>query len=142
MWSSFYFYKKNYSYLFALRKILGNHVTQKGSLVNDEKLRFDFSHNDPISFEIISKIELLVNNMIDQEFIVQTQILDHKTAINSGATALFGEKYGDEVRVITIGKNKDVFKYKFNNFNQNFLLSNRKIQFFYSQNQKYAACNS
>jgi len=92
----------------SLRKILGNHVTQKGSLVNDEKLRFDFSHNDPISFEIISKIELLVNNMIDQEFIVQTQILDHKTAINSGATALFGEKYGDEVRVITIGKNKDV----------------------------------
>ena len=94
----------------ALRKILGNHVTQKGSMVNDEKLRFDFSHNEPISIENIFKIELLVNDMIDQKSSVETQILDHKTAIKSGATALFGEKYGEEVRVISMGKiNNDIF---------------------------------
>ena len=91
----------------ALKKVLGNHVSQKGSLVNDEKLRFDFSHNDMISEENIENIELLVNKIIKQKHPVQIEIQDHNVAVNSGAIALFGEKYGDEVRVVTMGKDKD-----------------------------------
>ena len=89
----------------SLRQILGNHVTQKGSLVNAEKLRFDFSHNDIISLENINKLEHKVNFIIGQKNSVKTEILDHKSAINSGAMALFGEKYGDDVRVISMGEN-------------------------------------
>ena len=88
----------------SLKKVLGNHIMQKGSLVNEEKLRFDFSHNDLISSENIYKIEEILNDIIKKKYEVKTEILDQQTAINSGATALFGEKYGDEVRVITIGK--------------------------------------
>jgi alanyl-tRNA synthetase len=91
----------------ALRKVLGNHIFQKGSLVNDEKLRFDFSHNDTISYENLKNIELLVNKIIKQKSPVQTEIQDHNEAVNSGAIALFGEKYGDEVRVVTMGKDRD-----------------------------------
>ena len=91
----------------SLRKVLGNHVSQKGSLVNSEKLRFDFSHNDVISEENLKKIESLVNNIIKQKSSVQIEIQDHKVAVNSGAIALFGEKYGDEVRVVTMGKDGD-----------------------------------
>ena len=91
----------------SLKKVLGNHISQKGSLVNSEKLRFDFSHNDVISEENLEKIESLVNNIIKQKSPVQIEIQDHKVAVNSGAIALFGEKYGDEVRVVTMGKDGD-----------------------------------
>ena len=91
----------------ALRKFLGKHVSQKGSLVNDEKLRFDFSHNEIITPENIKNIELLVNKIIDEDTLVNTEILDHKKAIESGAMALFGEKYGEEVRVVTMGKDQE-----------------------------------
>jgi len=87
----------------SLREILGKHVTQKGSLVNDEKLRFDFSHNEAISNINLKRIEFLVNSIISKKSSVETQLLDHQTAINRGAMALFGEKYGDEVRVISMG---------------------------------------
>ncbi len=91
----------------SLRQILGNHVTQKGSLVNDEKLRFDFSHNDPIDTMDLEKIEKIVNKIILQKSPVTTEILNQQSAIDEGAIALFGEKYEDEVRVITMGKNLD-----------------------------------
>ncbi|MDC0195000.1 alanine--tRNA ligase, partial [Alphaproteobacteria bacterium] len=88
----------------SLRQILGKHVTQKGSLVNEEKLRFDFSHNNPINLENMNKLENKVNSVIEKKYTVKTEILDHKSAINSGAMALFGEKYGDEVRVVSMSK--------------------------------------
>ena len=91
----------------SLRQILGNHVTQKGSLVNDEKLRFDFSHNDPIDNIDLEKIEKIVNKIILQKSSVTTEILNQQSAIDEGAIALFGEKYEDEVRVITMGTNSD-----------------------------------
>ncbi len=91
----------------SLRKILGNHVSQKGSLVNNEKLRFDFSHNDPISSENIIKIEKHVINQIASNSKVDTKIIDHHKAIEEGAMALFGEKYGDEVRVVSMGTKED-----------------------------------
>ena len=87
----------------SLKKILGNHVSQKGSLVNNKKLRFDFSHNEPISFDDISKIENLVKQQINANSSVYTKIIDYQKAINEGAIALFGEKYDDEVRVISMG---------------------------------------
>ena len=93
----------------SLRKILGNHVTQKGSLVNEEKLRFDFSHNETISDKQISTIESLVKEIIDQKNNLETQILDYEKAVNDGAMALFGEKYENEVRVVTIGKYDNTF---------------------------------
>ena len=87
----------------ALRKTLGNHVTQKGSLVNAEKLRFDFSHSQPIEKENIHSIETIVNDQIRSNSSVDIKIIDQKKAIEEGAMALFGEKYEDEVRVITMG---------------------------------------
>ena len=91
----------------SLRKILGNHVSQKGSLVNNEKLRFDFSHNDSISSDNITKIEKHVKNQITSNSQVYTKIIDHQKAIEEGAMALFGEKYGDEVRVVSMGTKDD-----------------------------------
>ena len=94
----------------ALRIILGNHVYQKGSLITDKKLRFDFSHHEPIDKEKLRKIESLVNEIINQNSSVNIELVDHKTAIKSGAIALFGEKYGEEVRVVSIGKiNNSIF---------------------------------
>ncbi len=87
----------------SLRAILGNHVSQKGSLVNNAKLRFDFSHSEPISSENILKIEKYVNHQIINNSPVNTKIIDHQKAIEEGAIALFGEKYGDEVRVVSMG---------------------------------------
>ena len=89
----------------SLRKILGEHVTQKGSLVTDKKLRFDISHNKPLETDIIMKIEIDVNNQIQGNFKVNRNILDKKEAIEKGAMAIFGEKYGKKVRVIEMGKN-------------------------------------
>ena len=93
----------------ALRRILGNHVTQKGSLVSPEKLRFDFSHNKPIEMKEISKIENLVNDIIIKSNDVKTRIMTPKEAVDNGALALFGEKYGDEVRVLSMGIENDKY---------------------------------
>ena len=88
----------------ALRRVLGKHVTQKGSLVSYEKLRFDFSHNKPIEKKEIEKIEKYVNEMVVSETDVKTRIMTPKEAVAKGALAMFGEKYGDEVRVLSMGK--------------------------------------
>lgn len=87
----------------ALRKVLGDHVTQAGSLVDSTKTRFDFTHNKPLSTDEILKIEGLVNEEISSANPVISEVLPHKQAIAKGAMALFGEKYGDQVRVLTIG---------------------------------------
>ena len=91
----------------SLRRVLGEHVTQKGSLVDSNRLRFDFSHMKPISEEEINKIELNVNRMIEKNCEVKTRIMTPKEAVANGALALFGEKYGDEVRVLSMGDEKD-----------------------------------
>ena len=88
----------------ALRRTLGKHVTQKGSLVSPEKLRFDFSHNKPIEKNEIEKIERYVNDMVNTAADVKTRIMTPKEAVEKGALAMFGEKYGDEVRVLSMGK--------------------------------------
>ncbi len=93
----------------ALRKILGKHVTQKGSLVNSEKLRFDFSHNNPIEKDELINVEEIVNNQIKKDGIVEIKVVDQKKAIEEGAMALFGEKYSDEVRVVTMGEENQSF---------------------------------
>ena len=95
----------------SLRKILGNHVSQKGSLVNSEKLRFDFSHNEPITSDNIIKIENFVKNEITANSKIEIKTIDHQKALDEGATALFGEKYGDEVRVVSMGtvENNKIF---------------------------------
>jgi alanyl-tRNA synthetase len=88
----------------ALRQILGDHVTQKGSLVDAKRLRFDFSHFEPISAKQLQEIERLVNKQIRSNALVDTQIMDQESAVASGAMALFGEKYGDKVRVLKMGE--------------------------------------
>jgi alanyl-tRNA synthetase len=87
----------------ALREVLGEHVTQKGSLVDSERLRFDFSHMQAVTPEELKKIEDLVNDHILANTPVQTELLDIETARAKGAMMLFGEKYGDQVRVLTMG---------------------------------------
>ncbi len=87
----------------SLRRVLGKHVIQKGSLVEPDRLRFDFSHMKPISSEEISKIESHVNLMVEKNSEVKTRIMTPKEAVDNGALALFGEKYGDEVRVLSMG---------------------------------------
>lgn len=87
----------------ALRQYLGDHVTQKGSLVDAEKLRFDFSHFEAISQQQLIDIENLVNNQIRLNSELQTQLMDLEQAKESGAMALFGEKYDEKVRVVTMG---------------------------------------
>ena len=93
----------------ALRRTLGKHVTQKGSLVSPEKLRFDFSHNKPIEKNEITMIENLVNDMVSRSSDVKTRIMTPKEAVDNGALALFGEKYGDEVRVLSMGDDKNKY---------------------------------
>ena len=87
----------------ALRQVLGTHVTQKGSLVEPERLRFDFSHNEPVSAQQIAEIEALVNEQIRANHAVQTNVMAPQDAVKAGAMALFGEKYGDSVRVLSMG---------------------------------------
>jgi len=91
----------------SLRRVLGEHVTQKGSLVEPERLRFDFSHMKPISSEEIDKIETYVNSMIEKKSEVKTRLMTPKEAVENGALALFGEKYGDEVRVLSMGNEEN-----------------------------------
>ncbi len=87
----------------ALRDVLGDHVKQAGSLVSPARLRFDFQHFSPLTEREIDRIEAEVNTQIMSGESVQTQVMDMKTAVDSGAMALFGEKYGDEVRVVSVG---------------------------------------
>ena len=87
----------------ALRKVLGTHVTQKGSLVDPERTRFDFSHPQPLTEEELTKVEALVNRAIRANYPVEAKEMKYDEAISAGAMALFGEKYGDEVRVLTMG---------------------------------------
>jgi len=93
----------------SLRRTLGKHVTQKGSLVSPDRLRFDFSHNNPIEKEEMKKINNIVNEIVVGSTDVQTRIMTPKEAVSMGALALFGEKYGDEVRVVFMGKEKNGF---------------------------------
>jgi len=87
----------------ALRNVLGAHVQQKGSLVNAERLRFDFSHPEPLSAAELAAIEAEVNREIQRNSAVDVALLGYQEALSRGAMALFGEKYGDEVRVLTMG---------------------------------------
>ena len=92
----------------ALRQVLGEHVQQKGSLVDSQRLRFDFSHFEAIKPEQIKALEDIVNAEIRKNSAVETEETDIETAKNKGAMALFGEKYGDNVRVLSMGGNFSV----------------------------------
>jgi alanyl-tRNA synthetase len=87
----------------ALRKVLGDHVTQKGSLVDPERTRFDFSHSGPMTDEEIHTVESLVNAAIRANYPVEVRVMPYDDAIKAGAMALFGEKYGETVRVLRMG---------------------------------------
>ena len=87
----------------ALREVLGSHVAQKGSLVAPERLRFDFSHTKPMSEAEIAEVERLANAIVLQNAPVETRLMAVDDAVKAGAMALFGEKYGDEVRVVSMG---------------------------------------
>jgi alanyl-tRNA synthetase len=88
----------------ALRDVLGTHVAQKGSLVDEHKTRFDFSHNAPLSADEIAAIEDRVNRAVLANVAVSAEVMKYDDAIKAGAMALFGEKYGDEVRVLAMGR--------------------------------------
>lgn len=88
----------------ALRKIVGAHVVQAGSLVDADRLRFDYTHNKPLTHQEIQRIEELVNGEISRSIDVNTMEMEHQAAIEAGALALFGEKYGDQVRVVKMGE--------------------------------------
>ncbi|MFM9885809.1 MAG: alanine--tRNA ligase [Burkholderiales bacterium] len=88
----------------ALRKVLGNHVQQRGSLVDEQRTRFDFSHNEPMTEAQVRSVETLVNREIQRNVPVGARVMKYDEAIKAGAMALFGEKYGDEVRVIGMGE--------------------------------------
>lgn len=87
----------------ALQQVLGDHVTQKGSLVAPDRLRFDFSHYEGVTAEQIREIENIVNHEIRRNTVADTKLMSYDDAIESGAMALFGEKYGDKVRVLRLG---------------------------------------
>ncbi|WP_332774731.1 alanine--tRNA ligase [Polaromonas sp.] len=92
----------------ALREVLGEHVQQKGSLVNAERTRFDFAHNAPVTDAQIREIEARVNAEILANAATDASVMDMESAQKSGAMMLFGEKYGDEVRVLSIGSSKEL----------------------------------
>jgi alanyl-tRNA synthetase len=87
----------------ALRNVLGPHVSQKGQMVDGERIRFDFSHGQPLTLDEIDRIEAEVNAVVRQNLPAETQLMPQKEAMAAGAMALFGEKYGDTVRVLTLG---------------------------------------
>ncbi|WP_032112961.1 alanine--tRNA ligase [Candidatus Paracaedibacter symbiosus] len=91
----------------TLRRLLGDHVTQKGSLVAEDRLRFDFTHTKPLTEEELRTIERDVNHQIIANTVVETHLMDVDAAIAKGAMALFGERYGDEVRVLSMGSEVD-----------------------------------
>jgi len=90
----------------ALRRELGDHILQKGSLVDSQRLRFDFSHGEPVSPEALVRITAVVNDQVRANEAVSTELMTMDDAIAAGAMALFGEKYGDEVRVLTMGADR------------------------------------
>ena len=90
----------------ALRQVLGDHVAQKGSLVTGDRLRFDFAHPKPISDSELATVEDIANRVVLQNERVVTRLMGVEDAMSSGARALFGEKYGDEVRVVTMGTDR------------------------------------
>lgn len=92
----------------ALREVLGSHVAQKGSLVDAAKTRFDFSHNAPMTADEIAQVEEIVNREILANVATQSQVMSYDDAVKHGAMALFGEKYGDEVRVLDIGSSREL----------------------------------
>jgi len=92
----------------ALREVLGSHVAQKGSLVDVEKTRFDFSHNGPMTADEIRQVESIVNREILANAATRAQVMAYDDAVKHGAMALFGEKYGDEVRVLDIGSSREL----------------------------------
>jgi alanyl-tRNA synthetase len=92
----------------ALREVLGGHVQQKGSLVNAERTRFDFAHNGPMTEEQIRKVEAIVNAEVLANVATQARVMPIDEAQKSGAMMLFGEKYGDEVRVLEIGSSREL----------------------------------
>jgi alanyl-tRNA synthetase len=94
----------------ALKRVLGDHVSQKGSLVAPDRLRFDFSHPKPVTIDELDRIENMVNAVIRQNTDAVTRLMPTDKAIEAGAEALFGEKYGDEVRVLTLGDDPDAAK--------------------------------
>jgi alanyl-tRNA synthetase len=91
----------------ALREVLGQHVQQKGSLVDEDKTRFDFSHDKPVTDQQIREIELRVNAQIMANSATRAQVMPIEEAKKAGAVMLFGEKYGDEVRVLDIGSSRE-----------------------------------
>ena len=92
----------------ALREVLGDHVSQKGSLVDADKTRFDFSHNAPMSADEIRRVEEIVNREILANAATEAKLMGYDDAVGAGAMALFGEKYGDEVRVLSIGSSREL----------------------------------
>ena len=92
----------------ALREVLGEHVQQKGSLVDNDKTRFDFVHNAPMTDEEIQRVEALVNAEILTNHATEARVMDIESAQKTGAMMLFGEKYGDEVRVLDIGSSREL----------------------------------
>ncbi len=93
----------------ALREVLGEHVTQKGSLVTPDRMRFDISHHKQITAEELRQVENIVNQAIRKNYKVTTVLMTQEEAIKAGAMALFGEKYGDEVRVVSMGDENGTF---------------------------------
>ena len=91
----------------ALRKTLGTHVAQKGSLVEPNRLRFDFSHNKGMNHDELRQVEVMANDIVLQNAAVSTRLMSVDAAVAEGAMALFGEKYGDEVRVVSMGRNSE-----------------------------------
>jgi alanyl-tRNA synthetase len=87
----------------ALREVLGDHIAQKGSLVAPDRLRFDFLHFEAVGHEQLQEVEDLVNTQIRNNVLAETKVMQYDDAVSSGAVALFGEKYGDEVRVFRLG---------------------------------------
>ncbi len=90
----------------ALRRELGDHILQKGSLVDSQRLRFDFSHSEPVPAESLARVTAVVNEQIRANEGVSTELMSMDQAVEAGAMALFGEKYGDEVRVLTMGADR------------------------------------